>query len=92
MPPAFVTAAASLGPAATFMPARRMGWLMPKRSVIGVRICSAERASGQHFVVIFFIFSRLLFPRNAHRRASCLPHGRVACVVACAIGGLGNGE
>src|SRR4051794_3720868 len=42
-PPAFVTAAASLGPAATFIPARRMGWLILRRSVTVVRICSAER-------------------------------------------------
>ena len=51
MPPALVTAAASLGPAATFMPARRMGWLIPKSSVISVRICSAKgRALGQLLV------------------------------------------
>lgn len=39
-PPALVTAAASLGPAATFIPAKKMGWLILKRSVMGVRICS----------------------------------------------------
>ena len=40
-PPALVTAAASLGPAATFIPARRTGWLIFRRSVTVVRICSA---------------------------------------------------
>eukprot|EP00924_Labyrinthula_sp_SR-Ha-C_P006634 maker-scaffold_29-snap-gene-0.53-mRNA-1 protein AED:0.03 eAED:0.03 QI:934/1/1/1/0/0/2/25/65 len=35
-PPAFVTAAASLGPAATFIPASRIGALIPNNSVIGV--------------------------------------------------------
>jgi hypothetical protein len=39
-PPALVTAAASLGPAATFMPASMMGCWILKRSVMGVRICS----------------------------------------------------
>lgn len=42
IPPAFVTAAASLGPAATPIPAKRIGWLTPKRSVTGVRICSGR--------------------------------------------------
>lgn len=41
-PPAFVTAAASLGPAATFMPARRTGCLILRRSVTGVRICCGD--------------------------------------------------
>jgi hypothetical protein len=41
MPPAFVTAAASLGPAATFMPASMTGCLIFSRSVSFVRICSA---------------------------------------------------
>ena len=40
-PPALVTAAASLGPAATFIPARRTGWLIFRRSVTVVRIISA---------------------------------------------------
>ena len=40
-PPAFVTAAASLGPAATFIPARRTGWGILRRSVTVVRSCSA---------------------------------------------------
>ena len=39
-PPAFVTAAASFGPAATFMPASMIGWLILRRSVTVVRICS----------------------------------------------------
>lgn len=33
-----------MGPAATFMPASRMGWLILSRSVIGVRICSVQRS------------------------------------------------
>ena len=41
-PPAFVTAAASLGPAATFIPASITGWLILRRSVTVVRICSAN--------------------------------------------------
>lgn len=44
-PPAFVTAAASLGPAATFMPASMIGWLIFKRSVVTVRICSEPQLS-----------------------------------------------
>lgn len=40
IPPALETAAASLGPAATFIPASMMGWLIFKRSVVTVRICS----------------------------------------------------
>lgn len=39
-PPAFVTAAASLGPAATFIPARIIGCLILRRSVTVVRSCS----------------------------------------------------
>jgi len=34
--PELVTVAASFGPAATFMPASMMGWLMPKSFVRGV--------------------------------------------------------
>jgi hypothetical protein len=41
-PPAFVTAAASFGPAATFIPARRIGWLILRRSVTVVRSTSAD--------------------------------------------------
>ena len=37
-PPALLTAAASSGPAATFMPASMMGCLIPNSSVIGVEI------------------------------------------------------
>ena len=37
-PPAFVTAAASPGPAATFIPARKIGCLTPKSLVRGVVI------------------------------------------------------
>lgn len=40
IPPALETAAASFGPAATFIPASMMGWLIFKRSVVTVRICS----------------------------------------------------
>ena len=36
MPPALLTAAASSGPAATFMPASMIGTLRPKSSVMGV--------------------------------------------------------
>lgn len=39
-PPAFVTAAASRGPAATFIPASKTGCLILRRSVTGVLICS----------------------------------------------------
>lgn len=42
IPPALVTAAASLGPAATFMPASMIGWLIFSRSVTAVRIFSFE--------------------------------------------------
>ena len=42
IPPAFVTAAANLGPAATFMPANMTGWLIFKRSVTVVRSCCGE--------------------------------------------------
>merc|ERR1719262_563765 len=38
-PPALVTAAARAGPAATFIPARMTGCLIPKSSVIGVLSC-----------------------------------------------------
>jgi len=41
-PPALVTAAASLGPAATFMPASMTGCLIFRRSVIVVLICCGE--------------------------------------------------
>src|SRR4051812_31135136 len=43
-PPALVTAAASFGPAATFIPARRTGWLIFKRSVVTVRSFSAKKS------------------------------------------------
>lgn len=42
-PPAFVTAAASLGPAATFIPASRIGCLIFRRSVTVVLICSRRK-------------------------------------------------
>lgn len=42
IPPALVTAAASLGPAATFMPASMIGWLILSKSVTVVRIFSFE--------------------------------------------------
>ena len=42
IPPALVTAAASLGPAATFIPASITGWLILRRSVTVVRICSTH--------------------------------------------------
>ena len=41
-PPAFVTAAASFGPAATFIPASMMGWLILRRSVTVVRSCAEK--------------------------------------------------
>ena len=41
IPPALLTAAASLGPAATFIPANMTGWLIFRRSVTVVRICSS---------------------------------------------------
>lgn len=43
-PPALETAAASFGPAATFIPARRTGWLIFSRSVVTVRSCSVLRS------------------------------------------------
>jgi hypothetical protein len=48
MPPASLTAAASFGPAATFMPASMMGWLILRRPVVVVRICSAHGIHYQH--------------------------------------------
>lgn len=44
-PPAFVTAAASFGPAATFIPASMTGWLILRRSVAVVRSCSRRSVS-----------------------------------------------
>lgn len=41
-PPALVTAAASFGPAATFIPASMTGWLILRRSVTVVRSCSGR--------------------------------------------------
>jgi len=41
-PPAFVTAAASFGPAATFIPASMTGCLILRRSVTVVLICCGE--------------------------------------------------
>lgn len=43
MPPAFVTAAASFGPAATPIPASMTGCLICSKSVMVVRICSVRR-------------------------------------------------
>lgn len=42
MPPEFVTVAANLGPAATFMPASMMGWFILNNLVKGVENTGSE--------------------------------------------------
>lgn len=48
-PPAFVTAAASFGPAATFIPASSTGCLILSMSVTVVLICSGQ--VGQRVII-----------------------------------------